>query len=84
MFRNSILLGCFFFGLIGFGQKKSVKTITTSSSVISISTIGLDELVLENSSSENLEITLKAENASNQYILEEEKDLEFHIQFKFS
>ena len=45
--------------------------------------MGLDELILENSTSEEIEITLKAENASNQYILEEEKELAFHIQFKF-
>ena len=83
MFRNSILLVCFFFVLITNGQKKSVKTITTSNFVVSISTMGLDELVLENSTSEEIEITLKAENASNQYILEKEKELEFQIQFKF-
>lgn len=83
MFRNSILLVFVFFILITHGQKKSIKTVTTSSSVISISTMGLDELILENSTSEEIEITLKAENASNQYILEEEKELEFHIQFKF-
>lgn len=65
------------------GQKKSVKTITTGSSVISISTMGLDQLTLENSASEEIEITLKAENASNQYISEEQKELEFHIEFKF-
>ena len=83
MFRYSILVVCFFSVLITNGQKKSVKTITTSNSVISISTMGLDELILENTTFEEIEITLKAENASNQYILEEEKELEFYIQFKF-
>ena len=40
--------------------------------------MGLDELILENSTSEEIEITLKAENASKQYILDEEKQFEFH------
>ena len=83
MFRNSILLSFSFFFLITYGQKKSLKTIATDRAVISISTMGLDELILENSTSEEIEITLKAENASNQYILEKENELEFHIQFKF-
>ena len=83
MFRNSILLIFSFFFLSTNGQKKSVTTIATSTSVISISTMGLDELILENSTSEEIEITLKAENASKQYILDEEKQFEFHIQFKF-
>ena len=83
MVRNFILFVFSFFFLVSYGQKKSVKTITTGSSIISISTMGLDELILENSTSEKIEITLKAENVSSQYILEEEKELAFHIQFKF-
>ena len=69
---------------IGFTQKKAIKKFSTSAKVINISTEGLDDLTIENSDSEFVEIFLYAENPKKQHIVLEEKKTETNVSFKFS
>lgn len=57
------------FSTVIFSQKKVVKTFETNLQEIEISTTGLDNFVLENSTSDFIEITLFAENPNEQHIL---------------
>ena len=50
-------------------QKKVIKKVQTNATYVEISTVGLDDFVLENSNSEFLEIYLSAENPSKQHIV---------------
>ncbi|MDP5105848.1 MAG: hypothetical protein NWQ31_06730 [Polaribacter sp.] len=69
------------FSTIIFSQKKVIKTFETSLQEIEISTIGLDNFVIENSTSNFIEITLFAENPNEKHILfNTEKDV---IQIEF-
>ncbi|PQJ77013.1 hypothetical protein [Polaribacter glomeratus] len=52
-----------------FSQKRAVKKFETNLQEIEVSTIGLDNLILENSTSEFIEIALFAENPNEQHIL---------------
>ena len=75
----------FFFLLITnatFSQKRAIKKITTTSKKISISTIGLDDLVLKTTTSKTLDIALFAENPNRQHIVVKEKHGELKIGFK--
>ncbi len=64
-----------------FSQKKVIKKVETNLQEIEISTIGLDNFVLENSTSNFIEITLFAENPNEKHILfNTEKDV---IQIEF-
>jgi len=65
-----------------FCQKKVDKTVETSSKEIEISTIGLDDFVLENSLSNFIEIILMAENSNQQQILFSEEKNVFSIKFQ--
>ena len=74
-----------FFALISiatFSQKKATKKFTSTNKQISISTEGLDDLVLENSDSEFIEIFLYAENPNKQHIIVSKKQTETEINFK--
>jgi hypothetical protein len=63
------LVPLLFFSTILFSQKKVIKKVETNLQEIEISTIGLDDFVLENSTSDFIEITLFAENPNEQHIL---------------
>jgi hypothetical protein len=65
-----------------YSQKKVIKKFTTSTKAIHIAAEGLDELVLENSDSEFIEIFLYAENPNKQHIVVAEKSFETEIKFK--
>lgn len=58
-----------FFSTAIFSQKKVVKKVETNLQEIEISTTGLDNFVLENSTSDFIEITLFAESPNEQHIL---------------
>ena len=63
-------------------QKKVIKKFETQSKEIEISTLGLDDFVIENSASNFIEVYLFAENIEEQHILyKEEFDL-VKIQFE--
>jgi len=65
-----------------FSQKKIIKKFTTNIKEIAIFTKGLDDLVLENSTSEFIEILLYAEDPNKQHIVIEEKSTKTDIKFK--
>ena len=65
-----------------FSQKKIIKKFTTNIKEIAIFTKGLDDLVLENSTSEFIEILLYAEDPNKQHIVIEEKSTKTEIKFK--
>ena len=65
-----------------FSQKKIIKKLTTNTKEIAIFTKGLDDLVLENSTSEFIEILLYAEDPNKQHIVIEEKSTKTDIKFK--
>jgi len=65
-----------------FSQKKIIKKFTTNTKEIAIFTKGLDDLVLENSTSEFIEILLYAEDPNKQHIVIEEKSTKTDIKFK--
>ena len=65
-----------------FSQKKIIKKVTTNTKEIAIFTKGLDDLVLENSTSEFIEILLYAEDPNMQHIVIEEKSTKTDIKFK--
>lgn len=65
-----------------FSQKKVVKDIETSQKEIEISTVGLDDLVLENSNSKFVEVILFAENMHEQEIIINEENDKVSIQFQ--
>lgn len=62
----------FFFLIIPhalFTQNKIVKKVETAATQIHISTVGLDDLVIENTSSKFTEVTLYTENLQKQHIV---------------
>ena len=65
-----------------FSQKKIIKKFTTNTKEIAIFTKGLDDLVLENSTSKFIEILLYAEDTNKQHIVIEEKSTKTDIKFK--
>ena len=83
--KNILLKTLSFFFLISsstFSQKKIIKKFTTTTKEIAIFTKGLDALILENSTSEFIEILLYAEDPNKQHIVIEEKSTETDIKFK--
>ena len=83
--KNILLKTLSFFFLISsstFSQKKIIKKFTTNIKEIAIFTKGLDALILENSTSEFIEILLFAEDPNKQHIVIEEKSTETGIKFK--
>lgn len=65
-----------------FAQKKVEKDIETSQKQIEISTVGLDDLVIENSNSKFLEVVLFAENMYEQEIVITEENDKVSIKFQ--
>lgn len=83
MKKSAVLLLFLLLSQIFFSQKKAIKKIQSKASQIEISTTGLDDFVLENSTSEFLEIHLLAENPNKQHIVYKETDdtvlIKFHL-----
>lgn len=83
--KGVLLKTIFFFFLISkvtFSQKKAIEKFTSNSKEIFISTDGLDDLVIENSASEFIEVFLFAENPNKQHILIEQKITKIDIKFR--
>jgi len=83
--KNILLKTLSFFFLISsstFSQKIITKKLTSTTKEIAIFTKGLDDLVLENSTSEFIEILLYAEDPNKQHIVIEEKSTKTDIKFK--
>jgi hypothetical protein len=73
----------FLFFSVSFSQKKVVKKFQTTADDITVYTAGLDNLVLENSTSEFIEVYLFAESYDDQLIKIEEKSKELTVKFDF-
>lgn len=85
MYKTAVRKLFFIFLLIsfvGFSQKKAVKNFTAESNKVIIDTEGLDDFVLENSTSNFIEVILYAENPNKQHILIDTKTYETNIAFK--
>lgn len=65
-----------------FSQKIAFKTIESSAINIEINSMGLDDLVIENSKSNTLEIELYSDDAENHHIVVEEKYDRLYISFE--
>jgi len=76
-----ILLLLFF--SVSYSQKKVVKKFQSTANEITIYTTGLDNLLLENSTSAFIEVSLYAESYDDQLIKIEEKSKELFIKFHF-
>ncbi|MFT6699637.1 MAG: hypothetical protein ACJAVD_001138 [Porticoccaceae bacterium] len=80
--KNNFILLFLLFSSVILSQKKVVKKFESQSKEIEISTIGLDDFVLENSTSGFIEITLFAENINEQHIFLDDKNAILQIEFK--
>lgn len=76
-----ILLFCLLSSVV-LSQKKITKKFQTKSKEIEISTLGLDDFVIENSESNLVEIYLFAEDSEEQHIVYNEAHNLLQIQFK--
>lgn len=56
-----------------FSQKTAIRTIESNTASIEISTVGLDDLIIENSKLENIEVTLYSDDETKHQIFVEEK-----------
>jgi len=81
--KNIFQILLFLFFSVSFSQKKVMKKFQTFADEITIYTAGLDNLVLENSTSEFIEVFLYAESYDDQLIKIEEKNKELFIKFHF-
>lgn len=82
MNKNALFFFLLFLSQIIVAQKKAIKKAQISVNRVEISTIGLDDFVLENSSSEFLEIYLFAENPSKQHIVYSASETTARIKFQ--
>lgn len=73
----------FFVSVVAFSQKKVVKKFQTELNEIEIFTLGLDNLVLKNSNSDFIKITLFAEEYDDQIVKTENKNNVIKINFEF-
>jgi len=71
----------FLISIVSFSQKKATKKFTPNFQEISIYTEGLDEVIIENTAAEYIEVFLYAENPNKQHIVVEEKSSEIEIKF---
>lgn len=71
------------FPLVFFSQKKVTKKFDLQTQEVIINTDGLDDLVLENSNSNTIEVILFAKSYDNQLIKIDEKNSETLISFEF-
>jgi hypothetical protein len=83
MKNNFVILFCLISTVI-FSQKKAMKKFESLSTEIEISTIGLDDLVLENSTSNFIEVTLFAEDPNEQHIIINSENNVLQIEFNLA
>jgi len=79
--KNKLIILFCLISTVVFSQKRVVKKFETPSKDIEISTVGLDDFVIENSDSGFVEVQLFAENIEEQHIVFEEKYNTVKIQF---
>ncbi len=63
-------------------QKRVVKSISYNSNSLEVSTLGLDEIKIENGESDKVEVVLVAENASKQFVIFEEEEGKLLLRFQ--
>lgn len=80
--KQIYIISFFLISLMSFSQKKVIKKFETNAKEIEISTVGLDDFVLENSTSNFIEITLFAENSNQQHIVFNKKNNVAQIEFQ--
>ena len=81
--KKSIIILFLLFQASLFSQKHVSKMLQTDAGEINISTAGLDNVVLENSTSGFLEVYLYAEDYDDQIIKIEDLHNEVHVNFEF-
>lgn len=82
MMKKQLLFFLLIISINLFCQKKVAKDLETSLKEIEISTIGLDDFVIENSNSKFIEVILFAENMYQQEIIILEKNDKINIKFQ--
>lgn len=80
---KSILILFLLMSVFGFSQKKVSKTFETSSKEINVFTAGLDNLIIENTTSNFIEVILTADSYDEQLIDIKNKTKEVNIRFSF-
>ena len=80
---SKVLSYFLFTTIVAFSQKKVIKTYDTKFNEIPINTAGLDDIIIENSTNNKLEIFLYAENYDEQYIRYSQKNKEINVKFEF-
>ncbi len=81
--KKKLILICICFSTAIFSQKKVMKSLQTNASEINIYTKGLDNIILENSSNNFLEVILEAKSYDEQLIKIDENDKQVAINFDF-
>lgn len=82
MMKKQLLFFLLIISINLFCQKKVAKDLETSFKEIEISTIGLDDFVIENSNSKFIEVILFAENMYQQEIIISEENNKVSIRFQ--
>jgi len=82
MMKKQLLLLFMMISIPFFAQKKVEKDMETSLKEIEISTVGLDDFVIENSNSKFVEVILFAENMHEQEIIIAEENDKVSIKFQ--
>lgn len=81
--KKLLFLAFLLISIVGLSQKKIVKKFETETKEIHIYTAGLDDVVLENSSTNFIEIDLVAESYDHQTIEIKEDKTEVNVNFYF-
>lgn len=81
--KKSITYIFLLISFFGFSQKKILKKVQTNADEVVIYTAGLDDLILENSTSNNVEVVLFADSYDDQLIKINENKSELNINFYF-
>ena len=79
--KNKVIILFLVFSNVIFSQKKATKKFQTTANEIEISTIGLDDFVLENAESNFIEIFLYTEDSNEHHILFKEEQGVARIKF---
>jgi hypothetical protein len=82
MMKKQLLFLFLMCSTLFFSQKKVAKDLETFQKEIEISTVGLDDFVIENSNSKFVEVILFAENMHEQEIIISEENNKVSIQFQ--
>ncbi|MFY9241567.1 MAG: hypothetical protein WAO74_00915 [Polaribacter sp.] len=82
--KKTAFMACVFISFLSFSQKKVLKKIQSDSKQIEFYTAGLDDFVLENSTSNFIEIILFAENPLEKHIIFNDDENVANISFQFN